>query len=343
MAGVKKSSIKDIARETNLSITTVSRVINGKAEEYRIGKKSQKLVLEAAKKLDYNANHAAVSLKSGKSSTIGLLVPSLSNPFFASMASEINKDLREMGFITVISESNERIEIEMEVVKNLFKRNIEGLIIVPCSKHFEHIIHLKDQGLPIVCMDRYFENLDLPYVSTDNYEGSLRATQYLIEKGHTRISCVQGVHQSVPNQQRVLGFKDAMRSAGIDSVRITGNDFSVQNGYLETKLLVHSNQLPTAIFTFSNTIAMGCLKALYEEHLKIPDDISLITFDDNFYLDYLATPLSCVVQPESDIAKLAVRFLFSIIEKSDLTGKQQVLLKPEIKIRKSVKTLIETN
>ena len=338
MSFIKKASIKDIAEETKLSITTVSRVINGKAKEYRIGKKSQKLVLDAAQKLNYNPNYAAANLRSGKSNTIALLVPSLSNPFFASMASEINKDLRDEGFITILSESSENLEIEKDILKNLLKRNIDGLIIVPCGDHYEHIIDLKNNGLPIVCIDRYFEDLDLPYVSTDNYDGAYKATKYLIDNGHTKIHSIQGIHQSVPNKQRARGFKDAMRDAGIEKINISGNDFSVQNGYLETKLILQKKERPTAIFTFSNTIAMGCLKALREEKLNIPEDISLIAFDDHPYLDFLSTPLSCVVQPESDIAKLAIRFLFSIINNDPLKT-QQVLLKPEIKVRKSVRNI----
>lgn len=335
MSSHKKTSIKDIARETDFSITTVSRVLNGKGEEYRISQKTEKLVQEAAKKLNYRANYAAANLKSGKSNTIALLIPSLSNPFFANMASEINKDLREAGYITILSESSENLRIEKDILDTLFTRNIEGLIIVPCSERYEHIVQLRNQGLPIICIDRYFENLDMPYVSTNNYEGAKMGTKHLIDNGHRKIAGIQGVLKSIPNQKRVLGFTDALREAGIDSTDISGNDFSVQNGYLETKLLLQKKEKPTAIFAFSNTIALGCLKALKEADLTIPDDISLITFDDHPYLEHLSTPLSCITQPESDIASLAIRFLFALLENDDLkTG--QVLLKPELKVRSSV-------
>lgn len=335
---MKKTRIKDIAAETNLSITTVSRVINGKAREYRIGKSSEKKVLDAVQKLNYKPDYAAVSLRSGKSKAIALLIPSLNNPFFASMASEINKDLRKEGFITILSESSENIENEKDILKNLLKRNIEGLIIVPSGEDYEHIVELKSQGLPIVCIDRYFEELDIPYVSTDNYAGAYSATEYLIKKGHRKIAVIQGVNQSVPNKQRVKGYKDAMNQEKLDDTAISGDAFSVQNGYLETKLLLQKKERPTAIFAFSNTIAMGCLKALKEENIKIPEEMSLITFDDNPLLDFLSTPLTCVVQPEIDIANLAIRFLYSIIDKKPLET-QQVLLKPELKIRKSVQNI----
>lgn len=336
---MRKPGIKDIAKETNLSVSTVSRVMNGKAKEYRIGEKSQKIILDAAKKLNYSPNHAAAMLKSGRSRTIALVVPTLSNPFFASLASEINKDLREEGYTTILSESGEDLTLEKEILQTLLSRDIEGLILVPSGKEYEHIIVLQKQGLPIVCMDRYFDHPDLPYVSTDNYEGAHQATKLLIDHGHRNILGIQGVKNSVPNEQRALGFKAALKEEGIDRLNITGNDFSVQNGYLETKLAFQSQNLPTAIFAFSNTIALGCLKALKEEGLEIPRDVSLICFDDHPYLDFLSTPLTCVVQPESDIARLTTRFLFSIINNSSLES-TQVLLKPQIKERKSIKHLL---
>ncbi len=334
----QKVNINDIAQKAGLSITTVSRVLNGKAKQYRIGKKSQEKVREAAKALNYIPNQFAANLRSGKSNTIALIVPSLNNPFFAGIASKINSEIRKYGYITIIGDSNENQETEKTELLQLMSRNIEGLIIVPCGGEGEHIRRFYDQGLPVICIDRYFEDLDVPYVSTDNYDGAYSATKHLIENGHRVIACIQGVQQSTPNRLRVKGFSDAMEEAGIHEYSISGDDFSVQNGYLETKLLLQENNRPTAIFSLSNTIAMGCMKAFKEENIHIPDDISLITFDDHPYLDYLSTPLSCIAQPVSDISKIAVKFLFSKLENHEFPAKQ-VLLKPKIKYRESIKRL----
>jgi LacI family transcriptional regulator len=218
-------------------------------------------------------------------------------------------------------------------------RNIEGLVIAPCGNKWEHIKQLHDLGLPIICIDRYFEDLDIPFVSTDNYDGAYTATKYLIEYGHKNIACIQGVQQSTPNRLRIKGFKKAMDDAGLEGYKIVGDDFSVQNGYLETRLLLQQKEKPTAIFTLSNTIAMGCMKALKELNVEIPEDISLITFDDHPYLDYLSTPLSCIAQPVSDISKIAVKFLFSKLNNTEAMI-QQILLKPEIKIKKSIRMIL---
>ncbi|MCX6327295.1 MAG: LacI family DNA-binding transcriptional regulator [Bacteroidia bacterium] len=334
----QKISITDIAKKSGLSITTVSRVLSGKAEQYRIGKKSQQKIRDAAEELEYVPNHFAANLKSGKSRTVAMIVPSLTNPFFAGIASEINAEVRRFGYITIIGDSDETHEIEKLELQQMVSRNIEGLIIAPCGNQWEHIKKLHDQGLPIVCIDRYFEELNIPYVSTDNYDGAYTATKHLIENGHSMITCIQGIQQSTPNRLRVKGFKDALEEAGIRSYNVVGDDFTVQNGFLETKLLLQQKQLPTAIFTLSNTIAMGCIKALKEKNVRIPEDISLITFDEHPYLDYLETPISCIAQPVSDISKLAIKFLFSRLNNNE-NEINQVLLKPEMKFKKSVRRI----
>ena len=335
----QKANIVDIAKKAGVSISTVSRVLNGKAEEFRISEKSQQKVRETAKKLNYVPNQFAASLKSGKSNTIALLIPSLSNPFFADIASEINAEVRNRGYITIIGDSDENKEIENEELLQMQSRNIEGLVIAPCDQNWKGIKKLHDQGLPVVCIDRYFENLDIPYVSTDNYEGAIMATKHLLENGHQRIACIQGVPDSVPNKLRIKGYTDAMIGAGNKDYQIIGNEFSVQNGYKEMKLLLQQRERPTAIFALSNTIAIGCIKALREENLSIPDHISLITFDDHPFLDYLATPLTCITQPTREICRIAIKYLFFMLTNKEIK-QSQVLLKPELKYRKSVKRIL---
>lgn len=335
---IEKVSILDIAKISGFSTTTVSRVLNGKAKQYRISAKTQKKIKEVSKEMHYIPNHFAVNLRTGKSKTIALIVPSLSNPFFANIASEISAEVRKFGYITMISDSDENLNIEIMELQQLWARNIEGLIIAPCGKQSDHVKSLYDSNLPVVCVDRYFDDLALPYVSTDNYMGALMATKYLADNGHRHISCIQGVQTSTPNILRVKGFVDAMRKAGLKDYSITGEDFTVQNGYLETKLLLQQKKPLTAIFTLSNTIALGCMKALKEENIKIPEDISLITFDDHPYLDFLSTPLTCVAQPVSDICKIAVKFLFSSINNME-KNTRQLLLKPEMRIKDSVKNI----
>jgi LacI family transcriptional regulator len=337
MAGMKVK-IVDIARKAGVSITTVSRVLNGKAEEFRISERSQQKIRETARKLNYVPNQFAANLRSGKSKTIALIIPSLSNPFFAAIASEINAEIRNRGYITIIGDSDEDKQIELEELQQLRSRNIEGLVIAPTSQNARMLMQMHEQGLPVICIDRYFEDLDIPYVSTDNYQGAIMATEHLLGHGHKRIACIQGVEDSVPNKLRIAGFKDAMKKAKIQPHSISGDGFSEQNGYKEARLLIHGKQRPTAIFALSNTIALGCIKALREEDIRIPDDVSIITFDDHPFLDYLATPLTCISQPTREICRTAIKHLFFALQNKEIR-ERHVLLKPELKYRKSVKNL----
>ncbi|MDD3561582.1 LacI family DNA-binding transcriptional regulator [Petrimonas mucosa] len=334
-----KVSITDIAKKTGLSTTTVSRVINGKGEQYRISEASRKKIMEAVKEMRYVPNIYAANLRTGKSNTVALMVPSLNNPFFASIVSGLNAEIRKYGYITIISDSDENFENEKKELEQLIARNIEGLIIVPTGNQWRHIKELYDQQLPIICVDRYFEELDLPYVATDNYDGAFHATKCLINNGHVSIACIQGVRESTPNRLRVKGFKDALEESGISSYWVVGDDFTIQNGYLETKLLMQQKDRPTAIFALSNTIAMGCMKALKEENIRIPQDVSIITFDEHPYLDFLSTPLSYVAQPVDDIIQIAVKYLFSRMQNKDMNV-IKVLLKPQVVIKESIKTLL---
>ncbi|MCF8226025.1 MAG: LacI family transcriptional regulator [Bacteroidales bacterium] len=333
-----KTTIKDIAESTGLSITTVSRVLNGKAEQYRISITTQENIKETAKKLNYVPNQFAANLKSGKSKTIALILPVLSNPFFASIASEINLLMYKHGYMTILTDCDENIDIENATLNKIQSYNIEGLLIAPSGDKYEKILYLHDTGLPVVCIDRYFEGLDIPYVATDNYAGAYSATEELIKKGHKNIVCIQGNKESSPNRQRVKGFQDALMKANITQATVQGDAFSMENGYIETMLILKGKNIPTAIFTLSNTIALGCMKALKEENIKIPEDISLITYDNSLYFDFLKTPLSSIEQPLSEISKIAVRILMAKINGEELHS-TQIFLNPEIIIRDSVKSL----
>ncbi len=333
-----KPNIVDIAEITGFSITTVSRVLNGKGEKYRISKATQEKIKSVAEEMDYVPNEFARNLRIGKSKTIALIVPSLKNPFFSEIASVVNTEVRKYGYITLIGDSDDQIENEKTELSYLTSRSLDGMIVVPCGEEWGHLVKVQESGLPLICIDRYFEDYSLSYVSSDNYEGAYSATKYLIEQGHTDIACIQGVRHSMPNIQRVKGFTDAMKDAKIDAYTVTGDAFSEQNGYLETKLLLSRGKRPSAIFAFSNMIAMGCLKAIKEENVRIPETISLITFDDNPYLNYIDPPLTCISQPVEDICKIAVKILFSHILDDDKTPKH-VLLKCTLKVKESVKNV----
>ncbi len=331
-----KETLSNIAKRTGFSVTTISRVLSGNAEKYRISKKTAELITTDAKKHNYMPSGIAQSLRTNKTNTIGLLLPSLANPYFAEMASFIVSEVHRKGFTTIVIDTMEdENEFNTSILK-LYSRGVDGIIAVPCGTDKSLIEEVDKKDIPVVLVDRYFDNSRLSYVATNNYKGGLMATQLLISMGHKRITCIQGAINSTPNKERVKGYIDAMKEADLgDYITVAGNEFSIQNGYLETKMILSENKLPTAIFSLGNTISLGIIKAIKETSLKIPEDLSLISFDNYFYMDYMETPITRISQPTEDMAKLATKILFDRIE-SIPTSTSQLKLSPSLIYGESV-------
>ncbi len=317
-----KETLSTMAERLGYSATTISRVLSGKAEKYRISPDTVNAVLREARRCNYSPSVAAQSLRTRRSNTIGLLLPSVANPYFADMASVIITELNSAGYTTIVVDTMESEQRLSESARSLISRQVDGILAVPCGEKGMDLEMLSAQ-IPVVLIDRYYEDTSLPYVTTNNYQGGLDATRHLLSRGHTRISCIQGVQSSMPNKERVRGYVKAMEDEGLaQDIDIIGNEFSVQNGYLETKLLMSRAQRPTAIFALSNTIMLGALKAIREAGLRIPEDVALISFDNNLYMDYMTPSITRISQPVEDMAKLAVKILLDKIKGASNCGSQ---------------------
>ncbi len=327
-------TIKELAKSLNLSTTTISRVLSGNAKKYRISIRTEKLVKETAKQHHFEPNQIARNLRLKHTNTIGLVIPDISNPFFANLARAIEIELRKRGKLILLSDTHDSSELESETLMFLFGRKVDGILVAPVGLTCDHF--LRFSKVPIVMIDRYFDTLSVPYVSTNNYEGAYKATQYLINKKHKHIACIQGLVDTVSNKERVRGFKKAIEDYGISSenIEIYGSDFSVDDGYNTVKKLLDQATFPTAIFTLGNPIAIGAMRAIKEKDLKIPDEISIISFDDQPYFELISPPLTTIRQPIDLIGKEAVHILFDLIDGKKPESK---LLSPLLVERSSVK------
>lgn len=326
-----KETLATIAARTGFSITTVSRVLGGNAEKYRISADTVQKVLADARACSYSPSLIAQSLRTNRTNTIGLLLPSLSNPYFAEMASVIIRDVNSRGYTTIVMDTMEDAKLYEESASILLSRRVEGIIAVPCGDDASSILDVDQNYLPVVLVDRYYEGVNLPYVTTNNYQGGKNGTEHLIAAGHRKIACIQGVRSSSPNAERVRGYVETMKAAGFEEyIDVVGSEFSIQNGYLETKLLLSGGDRPTALFALSNTIALGALKAIREAGMSIPDDISLLAFDNYAYMDFLEPPVTRISQPVEDMAKLAAKILFDRIEGTSAGGITQIKLAPTL-------------
>lgn len=334
-----KETLATISERTGYSITTVSRVLNGKGDSCRISKKAQSIIQAEAIRCKYTPNIVAQNLRNSKTNTIGLILPSISNKYFADIAHVIIAEAYKNKYTTIVVNYMESEKNLMQGIHTLVSQQVDGIIASPTGDCRQYLEDINQYNIPVVLIDRYFEDTKLSYVTTDNYKGSEEAVKKLISYGHTKICCLQGVRSSLPNKRRVAGYIDVMKNMGLENnITVVGNDFSIDNGYLETKLLLNNEERPTAIFALSNTIGLGVIKALKEAKLRIPDDISLISFDNNLYLDFLDPAITRISQPTEGMASLATKILFENIESGK--GKTiQMELSPEIILRESIKRI----
>lgn len=313
-----KETLASIAARIGVSATTISRVLSGKTEKYRISPATAERVLVEVQKCNYTPSALAQSLRKNKTYTIGLVLPTIANPYFADMASAIISEARDKNYTTIIVDSMEDDVNQRQALTTLLARKVDGIIAAPCGsdpRFFEEI----RKSVPLVLVDRYFENSRIPYVSANNYRGAFEATELLAQNGHRNIACIQGDIDSVPNKARVKGYRDALKKYGLgENAIVVGDSFSIQNGYMETKLLLSRTQRPTAIFALSFTILLGALKAIRDTSFRIPEDISLVSFDNHVSLDYMIPPMTRVSQPVEEMGRLASKLLFDYIDgKSD--------------------------
>ena len=317
---MKKPSLKDIAKITGVSPTTVSRVLNGKAKAYRISLPTNELVVQTAAEIGYIPNQTARGLRIKKSNTIGLILPNITNPFFSRIASAIESSARSMGFSIILSDSQHDQSLEIKSIRTLMSRNVDGLIVLPMGQDSKYLKLVIDSGIPLVIADRYFSDLNCPQVISDNYQGAFNATEHLLDNNHRYIACIQGRQNTSVNNERLKGYSDAMKKhqLKINSSFIVGDDFGAQNGYVSMKILQSVHPRPTAIFAFSNLIALGAVKAMRENNMSFPNNISMIAFDnDQPLLEYLATPISTVAQQTDEIGQIAFKLLMTLINQNE--------------------------
>ena len=334
-------TLQRIADECGLSVTTVSRVLSGQASRYRISKQTETTIRKLAKDSSFVPNQLARGLRLKKTLTIGLVIPDISNPFFAGIAHQVIVGTRKYGYSVILCDSQDDTHLEVQSLELLQSRSVEGVVLCPAGLSGEHLEAFVGGRLPIVLVDRFFPSIPLPYVSSDNVAGAKQATELLIANGHHRIACLQGVHGTAPNESRVRGYKEALahHPLPIDANLIVGDSFTEQSGYIETKLLLRTELGVKAILALSNLNALGAIRALTEEKRRIPEDVSIVSFDDTPYSAYLATPLTTVAQANSEMGEVAVKLLFDQIQSPHRQTKGGILLPTTLVMRESVKRL----
>lgn len=326
----KKITLAVIADELKVSKTLVSLVLNGKGDASAINKMTQEKVINKAKELNYKPNQLARGLRMGTTKTIGLLVADISNPFYARITRTIEHYAEEEGYSLIVCSSDEEQEREKRLVRMLLDRQVDGIIMTSTLNDADELDSLFPNQYPVVLLDRYLDNSNKNFVGVNNISATKEAISHFISKGHHNI----GFLTLTPNHISTLrdrreGYIEALKEHDIefkeDYIREVDYNLIKEKEYAQIKDFVQANKEISAIFTTNNHLAVACLEAFRELDLKIPEDISIITFDDVELFQYTSPALSTIAQPLADIGHKAVSILLEEMKESSPVQKTEIL------------------
>ncbi len=330
-------TIKDVARKAGLSIATISKYINGGnvLEENRL------IIDKTIKELGFEVNEIARGLKTNKTMTIGLLIPSLENIFFTSILSEIESVLIKNGYSTIICDYKEDENLEKQKLEFLLKKMVDGIITMPMGNDLEAINSVIGRNIPVVLIDRALKGVECDTVLVDNLNASYNAVEQLIIYGHKRIGVICGPEEIYTAEERLKGYKRVHEDYNmtIDNELIKHGDYRVESGYNLLKELFTMQDPPTALLVTNYEMTLGAIMAINENDIKIPDDVSFIGFDNLQLAKVVKPPLSIVMQPVQQIGEVAANTLLRRL-KGDMTNYPSMLrLKTELILKDSVRRL----
>ena len=331
-----KSTIADIARELNITASTVSRALNNHAG---ISTSTKHAVQKAAKKLDYQHNKVASSLRLGRTRILGVIIPSAEINFFGSVVHGIEKIANENGYNILLYQSNEQFDYEKKAIETFLRLRVEG-VLASISKETTTLAHFRKitkRGVPLVLFDRADSKLKVPFVAINDYKGAYNATAHLIEQGCRRIAHIAGQQYVAIFSERFRGYIDALRdhSIKIDDSLIEYGDISIQSGIECTQKLLQLKNPPDGIFAVEDCTALGSIQALKAASLKIPEDVAVIGFANEAFGGYITPSLSTVDQQTKKMGETAARIFFQMADDSGQQIDQTILLEPVMIFRDS--------
>jgi LacI family transcriptional regulator, repressor for deo operon, udp, cdd, tsx, nupC, and nupG len=324
--------IVDVAKRASVSTATVSRVLSkpGAVKEATTQK-----VLKAIEDLNYQPNILARQLRRLITNTILVVVPDITNPFFSNVLRGIKSVATTNGYQVLLGDTGNDVELENGYLNILQQKKADGMILLTARME-PHIIEEATKSFPIVLACEYIEGSSIPTVSIDNISGARKATEYLIKLGHKRIGCITGPLNVVLGRDRLKGYYQAMTQKGLDvePVLIQEGDFTYESGFNLMMKFLALGEWPTAIFAANDEMAMGAIKALKSKGIKVPDDISIIGFDDIRFASIFEPTLTTIAQPAFAIGVNAMELLIKFINKEEIK-RQQIILEDHLIVRES--------
>jgi LacI family transcriptional regulator len=302
------TTIREVADRAGVSIATVSHVLN---DTRFVSDDLRGRVQQAMRDLGYQPNRLARSLRSGKSHTVGLVLPDSSNPYFAEIARSVQSTAFELGYSVLLCNTDGELDKEALYGGLLIEKQVDGVILIAAGASGQHIRDLQQRGIPLAVVDRASPDAFVDSVQIDNRIGGRLAAQHLIDLSHRRIACIGGPPEVYPSYDRVYGYLDARRDAGLpdDAEYIVNANFRPDGGYAATRHLLSLPEPPTAVFACNDLMAMGAIGAIVECGLRCPQDVSVVGFDDMHLARYTNPPLTTVAQPKVEMGRQAMLLL----------------------------------
>jgi len=308
-----------------VSVNTVSRALAGKPD---VSPETRARVLEVAERLGYRPNKLARGLRSGKTGVVGVIVGDIANPYFAMLVRGIERTARQFDHSVILQGTDEDYDREEEAIEIALAEQVDGILITPTQKGTETIKELVASGTPFVLMSRYFKELDTDYVVMDDRRGGFLATEHLIRMGHKQIAMLNGPLHISSAAERYEGYLQAFQKHGLepDKALVAEGCLTVEDGYRAALRLLEGSERPTAVFTFSDFVAFGVLRAASELDLKVPDDLAVVGFDDTFFGACVWPPLTTVGGSPEELGQRASQLLFEILTSGSVDDPIQIRL-----------------
>lgn len=333
------ATMKDIARRTGLGLATISSYFNGG----NVREKNRIKIEEAIEELHYEVNEVARGLKTNATRTIGVVIPELNNTFCAEIITGMEDILRSHGYATIVCDCRTDKKLEQEAVEFLTRRRVDGIINMPVDEEGNHLKRFQKTGKPIVLIDRKIQGIDCDSVLVDNKKAAEDAVRYFIGRGHRNIGIIGGPEEVFTAQERMAGYYKALESAGIP-VReslIWHGDYTIQGGVRGLEELVQNNPEMTAVFVTNYEMTMGAMIGVNELGIRIPEQLSMIGFDNLQFARACNPKLTIVAQPTDGIAREVAKVMLNHLENAGETSGElfSEKLETEIIAGKSVRVL----
>jgi LacI family transcriptional regulator len=328
------TTIRDVAKLAGISTMTVSRVLNNSGY---ISQDTRERVEKAIAELGYVPNSLARSLRFKQTNTIALVLTDITNPFFTTIARGVEDTASEQGFSVIFCNTDESAPEEAEHLNVLVQKQVDGVLLVPACCSAESVSFLQGHKVPVVVLDRRISDIWVDLVRGESEQAAYQLVRHLLDLGHTRIAILSGPQVTSTAVDRVAGYRRAMVEAGLDAgaERVYHAQFTLESGYQMAQQVLATTPRPTALFAANNFIAIGAFRALRDVGLRVPEDMSLVAFDDLPASLVMEPFLTVAAQPAYEMGQKATELLLARLSGEGPADCQEIVLPTEVIVRRS--------